>query len=78
MIKAQHIDREAIDVRSSGDSRTRVDAYFVSYDCPPDAVNPGAGKHEWVCRFEVPRGKAFKMQDFSSKDAAKNARGFVI
>lgn len=78
MIKAQHIDREAIDVRSIGDSRTRVDAYFVSYQCPPDSVNPGAGPHEWVCRFEVPRGQSFKMQNFPNKDAAKAARGFVI
>lgn len=78
MIQAQFIDREAIDTRSSADTRTRVDAYFVSYRCPPDEVNPGAGTHEWVCRFEVPRGQAFKMQNFPSKEAAKANRGFVI
>lgn len=78
MISAQYIEREAIDVRSSGDTRRRVDAYFVSYLCPPDSVNPGVAPHEWVCRFEVPRGQPFTMQNFPTKDAAKAVRGFVI
>lgn len=78
MIQATHIDREAVDVRSSGDSRSRVDAYFVSFKCPPDKVNPQAGSHEWVCRFEVPRGAKFQMQNFSTKADAKAVCGFVI
>ncbi|MDO8414866.1 MAG: hypothetical protein Q7S87_01495 [Agitococcus sp.] len=75
MLIAKGIDREARDVPSSGDSRKRVDAYFVSYDCPPDKVN--ASRHEWVCRFEVARGASFTMQHFEDKVQAKAARGFV-
>lgn len=78
MIKATHIERTSADVRSSGDTRKRVDAYFVSYQCPPDAVNPGTGSHEWICRFEVPRGSKFEMRDFPNKEDAKAARGFTI
>lgn len=78
MIEATHITREALDVRSSGDSRSRVDAYFVLFKCPPDEVNPQIGNHEWVCRFEVPRGTKFQMQNFATKADAKAARGFTI
>ena len=78
MIRANCIDREALNVRSSGDSRKRVDAYFVSYSCPPDAVNPGVAPHEWVCRFEVPHGTEFRMTDFPSKASAIAARGYTI
>lgn len=76
MITAHHIDREPLDARTSGKGRKRVDAYFVSYLCPSDAANPG-GPHEWMCRFEVPRGATFRMKDFADKDAARAARGFA-
>lgn len=78
MIKAQYIDREAIDCRSSGDQRKRVDAYFVAYLCPADDINPREASHEWFCRFEVPRGSKFTMQDFPDKESALAARGFTI
>ena len=76
MIKAKYIDRESVDVRSSGDQRKRVDAYFVAYDCPVDEIN--TTPHEWLCRFEVSRGAPFKMQDFPTKTAARAAQGYVI
>jgi hypothetical protein len=75
-LRARAIEREARDVRSSGDSRKRVDAYFVVYDCPPDAENPA--RHEWVCRFEVPRGTPFEMRDFPNKAEAKAAKGYTL
>jgi hypothetical protein len=75
MIKAIAIDREIFDARTSGRGRQRVDAYFVEYQCPADAVN--AETHTWICRFEVPRGTPFKMSDFANKDAARAARGFT-
>jgi hypothetical protein len=75
-LRAVAIEREARDVRSSGDSRKRVDAYFVVFDCPPDADNPA--RHEWVCRFEVPRGAAFTMRDFPDKATAKAAKGYTL
>ena len=78
MIRANCIDREALNVRSSGDSRKRVDAYFVSYRCPPDGINPGIARHEWMCRFEVPRGTKFQMTNFPNKASAIAARGYTI
>lgn len=75
-IKALAIDRESRDVRSSGDHRGRVDAYFVLFQCPPDDVNTSA--HEWICRFEVPRGTPFKMQDFENKAAAHAVKGWAL
>ena len=78
MIQANYIDRETLNVRSSGDSRKRVDAYFVSYRCPPDDINPGPASHEWICRFEVPRGAKFRMTNFPTKAAAIAARGYTI
>ena len=78
MIQANYIDRETLNVRSSGDSRKRVDAYFVSYRCPPDDINPGPALHEWMCRFEVPRGTEFRMTNFPNKAAALAARSYRI
>lgn len=78
MIIAQFIQRQALDVKSSGDSRQRVDAYFVSFKCPPDKLNHGPGDHEWVCRFEVPRGVPFQMRNFPSKEAAHAVQGYKI
>ena len=77
-ITAVQVERTALDTKSSGDMRKRVDAYFVSYCCPPDDVNPGPFTHEWICRFEVPRGTKFEMRNFPTKAAAKAARGFTI
>jgi hypothetical protein len=74
-IRALYIDREALDVRSSGDNRRRVDAYFVVFSCPPDDINPG--HHEWVKRFECERGHAFKMSDFQDKAAAHLASNYT-
>ncbi len=74
MIIAKYIDREAMDVRTSGKTRRRVDAYFVSFSCPPDDVN--SDHHEWMCRFEVPRGESFCMNNFESKSAARAACGY--
>jgi hypothetical protein len=76
MIKARTITRECLDTRSSGDHRHRVDAYFVSFECPPDELN--RDRHEWICRFEVPRGTVFQMKDFPDKAAAHAAKGYVI
>ena len=78
MIQANYIDREALNVRSSGDSRKRVDAYFVSFNCPPDDINLGVAPHESICRFEVPRGAKFQMTNFPNKAAALAARGYTI
>ena len=78
MIQANYIDRGALNVRSSGDSRKRVDAYFVSYRCPPDDINPGPAPHEWICRFEVSRGAKFQMTNFPNKASAIAARGYTI
>ena len=78
MIQANYIDRETLNVRSSGDSRKRVDAYFVSYRCPPDDINPGPASHEWICRFEVPRGAKFQMTNFPNKASVIAARGYTI
>lgn len=75
-IKALAIDRESFNVRSSGDERNRVDAYFVEFDCPPDRHNPD--RHIWICRFEVPCGAAFKMANFPSKSAAHAAKGWEL
>ena len=76
-ITARGVEREEMDVRTSGKGRRkRVDAYFVLYHCPADEYNLG-GPHDWICRFEVPRGAPFRMQDFDSKKAAMAARGFV-
>jgi hypothetical protein len=76
MIKAKYVDRESYDVRSSGNRRKRVDAYFVAYQCPADKFN--ASEHEWICRFEVERKSEFKMCDFESKEAARANCGYVI
>lgn len=76
MIKAHALDRESYDVRSSGDQRKRVDAYYVEYDCPADKFNPE--RHIWICRFEVPRGGKFQMQDYPDKKTAIDSRGFTI
>ena len=76
MIHAKEIHRVELNVRSSGDRRNRVDAYFVTFECEPDADYQH--RYEWCCRFEVPRGKAFKMKDYPSKQDALNQRGFTI
>lgn len=76
MIKAKYIHRENMDVRSSGDQRKRVDAYFVTYECPKDEFNNTP--HEWCCRFEVARGEHFQMQDFPNKTAARATQGYTI
>lgn len=76
MIEAVRIEREAPDTRSSGDSRRRVDAYFVLFHCPADAVNPGP--HEWIRRFEVPRGTKFEIRNFPDKQAAIAASGWKL
>lgn len=76
MIKAVRIEREALDTRSSGDSRRRVDAYFVLFHCPADAVNPAP--HEWIRRFEVPRDAKFEIRDFADKPAAIAASGWKL
>lgn len=76
MIKARCIERSSLDVRSSGDRRKRVDAYFVCYDCPPDDAN--ADRHEWVCKFEVERGAPFQMRDFPTKSAARAEQGYTL
>lgn len=76
MIKALYIDREALDVRSSGDSRKRVDAYFVAYLCPPNKQY--SEPWEWVVRFEVARGNKFLMRDFPDQTAAISERGYTI
>ena len=71
MIRFKAIEREAFDVRSNFDRRKRVDAWFCSYSCPPDSINPD-GPHDWICRFEVPRGTAFKpVLSFTDKRAAR-------
>lgn len=75
-MEAIRIDREALDVRSSGDQRKRVDAYFVLYRCERDSVNPRDDWHDWICRFEVKRGEQFAMRNFNSKSEALKARGF--
>lgn len=76
MIKAREVHRTISDARSSGDGRHRVDAYFVVFDCPPDDTYPHA--HEWCCRFEVPRGAKFTLQDFENKAAAYAAKGWKL
>ena len=77
VIRVLNITRTALDVRSSGDRRKRVDAYFVAYWCPADEVNPDGG-HEWICRFEVPRGAPFSPVDYPSKKGARAACGWYI
>lgn len=77
MIKAICVTRFSADCRSSGDSRRRVDAYFVEFRCPADGFNP-EGEHAWVCRFEVERGARFELRDFPSKEAAHEAKGFTV
>ena len=76
MIVAKYVDRVYTDVRSSGDRRCRVDAYFVSFDCPSDDYNNT--RHEWMCRFEVPRGGTFTMRDFPTKAAASATKGYTL
>jgi hypothetical protein len=78
MIKFSHVDRTLTDTKSSGDSRCRVDAYLVSFHCPRDKVNPQTETHEWICRFEVPRGEKFKPKDYATKADALAARGFKL
>ena len=77
MITAQIVERVAHDVRSSGEARKRVDAYFVVYKCPADSVNPSPKEHEWVCKFEVERGAAFEMSNYPNKQAARSASGYT-
>ena len=49
MIHAKEIHRVELDVRSSGDRRNRVDAYFVTFECgtrrrlPAPDTNGAAG-----------------------------------
>ncbi len=69
LLKLLGVEREALDVRSSGDGRTRVDAYFVAY-----AVDGG----DWVCRFEVPRGAKFAPALYPTTEAANAAKGYAI
>lgn len=76
MIRASHVRRTELDCRSSGDRRNRVDAYFVSFDCDPDEFE--ATRHEWICRFEVPRGTKFEMRNFKSKADAHAAKGWSL
>jgi hypothetical protein len=76
MVKFRCVSRVATGTRSSGDSRKRVDAYFVEFDCPADAINPAP--HIWVCRFEVPRGTKFVSRDFPDKAAAHATKGWTL
>jgi len=77
MIKFTGITREAFNVRSSGDNRKRVDAYFIEFTCPPDANNPGP--HEWIRRFEVPVGTELMVpKTFPDKAAAIAASGWKL
>lgn len=78
-VTAIAIDREALDVRSSGDQRRRVDAYFVEFECTPDRDNPGAENHTWICRFEVARGTPFKLPgSFLNKDEVHAIKGWKL
>ena len=69
-LKPRGIVREALDARSSGDQRKRVDAYFVEYP------HPDGGP--WIVRFEVPRGSVFVPQEYATQADAIAARGFMI
>lgn len=63
------VEREAMDVRSSGDRRERVDAYFVAY-----RVVDG----DWCCRFEVPRGTKFTPRMYASSEEANSHKGYTL
>lgn len=76
MIRAIALEREAFDVRSSGDRRNRVDAYFVLYQCPANKTYPAPW--DWCCRFEVPRGTPFKMRDYETQKDAMEAKGYTL
>lgn len=68
------IEREAFNVRSSGDARKRVDAYFVCYT----AQWPDGYVGDWVCKFEVERGLSFSPKLYASQAEAIAERGFTI
>ena len=63
------VEREALDCRSSGDRRERVDAYFVAY-----RIEGG----EWCCRFEVPRGAKFVPRMYASSEEANQNKGYTL
>ena len=44
--------------------RNRVDAYFVTFECRPDADYQH--RYEWCCRFHGSTRKAFKMKDLQA------------
>lgn len=68
------IEREALNVRSSGDGRKRVDAHFVLFH-----VRDGPDVYDWVCRFERPRGEYFPLPThIRTVEDALAARGYTI
>jgi len=74
LIRIVSVERQALDVRSSGDARHRVDAYFVCYF----AQWPDGDTGDWVCRFEVPRGAKFVPTLYPTQKEALAAKGYTL